>query len=497
MWVDHRSGAGGDILDFVAVHGLGLTGARDDFPRVLEETAQLLDMGPMEQGGLSSARAPRSNPARHSEEEQSGKAAELVGEIHAASVPVETSPAAMAYLRSRGIDPSLPSDVVAFLPGTLVRGVSRPMYDSLVVWAVDAAGKVTGGKRILIDQNGRPAPGDLRKLSFGRTKGAVAKLPGRTDGGPLVVAEGPETALSVWQATGLETWSTLDVGGFRNLQLPLDRKVIFCPDQDAPDSPAGEAFDEAARTHAASGVDLWIARAPEPVGSKRDLNDTLQRAGQAAVAAAIDSAERFVLRDAKGQFTGMGAMAAETPALMPRFDEPAEARKQIRRSVKSFISQALAREGQGAGQVPVLAVAATPGAGKSTITREVLTEILADGAHTSMSGDIVYYAPTLGLAEEAAEHVRSLGIEAHVIRGRSATDPASGQPMCQRADLAEEAARFGANVKTTLCERREGSRVCRCPFADNCAYRRQLKELPPARSCGSRPAAICICPTPG
>ncbi len=126
-----------------------------------------------------------------------------------------------------------------------------------------------------------------------------------------MIAEGPESALSIRQATGYETWAVFGVSGWKSAPVPSGREVIFAPDRDAPDSPAGRAFRAAVAHHVAAGCAIRIAVAPEPVGSKRDLNDTLMRAGAAAVRAAIASAR------------GVGRLVS--PALNPGQRRAAEA----------------------------------------------------------------------------------------------------------------------------------------------------------------------------
>ena len=80
--------------------------------------------------------------------------------------------------------------------------------------------------------------------------------------------------------------------------------------------------------------------------------------------------------------------------------------------------------------------------------------------------NIEIYVPDHRLAEELAERVRAVvasrrapdfaGIDTNaelrvlVIRGRGAAD-SDGEPMCQKAELAEEIGRAGLNVKDTLC----------------------------------------------
>ncbi len=258
LWHDHTAGAGGDLLDLVAVAWCGLSSARDDFPKVLEEA-------------------------------------------------------------SRGIT-DLPGDGLGYLPPVPGAGVLHPGHGALVVWARDDEGRLQGGQRILIDAEGRKAAVDVAKPSFGAIAGLPARFPARevTPGSaqdPLVIAEGPESALSIRAATGLETWAVFGVSGWKSAPVPLDREVILAPDRDAPDSPAGRAFRAAVAHHLGRGCRLKVALAPEETGSKRDLNDTLKTRGAFAVLGAIGAA-REVVRWLPGELNA-GQRAAAAAMLGP------------------------------------------------------------------------------------------------------------------------------------------------------------------------------------
>jgi len=210
---------------------------------------------------------------------------------------------ATRYLKRRGLD-RIPLTGLSALAGedagdvrdgqSAVRaGLPGTHLDALVVWAYDSTGTVTGGQRILLHSDGSKADTEIRKPSFGQIAGSVARFPARSEtepGGPLIIAEGPESALSIWQATGCETWAVFGVSGWRQAPLPMDRAVILAPDRDAPSSPAGRAFRKALAYHVGRGCRIKVAVAPETVGSKKDLNDTHRRAGERAVRDAIDAA---------------------------------------------------------------------------------------------------------------------------------------------------------------------------------------------------------------
>ena len=70
---------------------------------------------------------------------------------------------------------------------------------SLILAGTDTFGEVRFVQRIRLTIDGRKA-GRTPKLTFGVMAHAFVRLPGPTDG-PLLLAEGPETALSVWAAT--------------------------------------------------------------------------------------------------------------------------------------------------------------------------------------------------------------------------------------------------------------------------------------------------------
>jgi hypothetical protein len=468
LWSDFKRGGGGDVLDFYAVQFLGMGRARDDFPRIVDELAAWLglrrDVVPDVVQLEARRRAAREATERADEDERRRKEA-VVAAVVARAVPALRSPAE-AYLARRAVR-WFPLESVAYATGR--------EFGALVVWARDGDGVVRGGQHIAVTEDGGPAPVTPRKRTFGFVSGYPARFPGHGDDDALVVTEGPETALSVWQATGCETWAVFGVGFFRTAPLPLDRRVILCPDRDAPGSAAAAAFLEACNIHAARGVNLWIAPAPEPEASKRDLNDTLQRAGDAAVKAAVKAAKPFTPRDRRGRFTGSGAIAAE-PVSMPEFVPVGEASDRLQEVLSRALEAAVGWDDLSDEPPPVVAVAASPGAGKS----RAILEALAGVDRSRLSGDVVIYGPTLAQAEEAAVVAVARGVGWHVTRGRSARNPATGTPMCARSELAERVARAGLNVTGTLCTRtEEDGTVSTCPHFESCAYLRQWHALEP------------------
>lgn len=168
-----------------------------------------------------------------------------------------------------------------------------PTAGALILAATDPGGIVCGVQRIYLTdaaQNVRVAAGGKIKRSFGvfRDAGAVVRLPGPADG-PLLLAEGPETGLSVWASTGCETWIAL--GGIANHNPPHGRRVVVVRDDDRAQAPADKALARGLDKWRKSGVDAVVAT-PWPVRrcDKSDFNDTIREGGVAAVRERIQAA---------------------------------------------------------------------------------------------------------------------------------------------------------------------------------------------------------------
>jgi len=183
-------------------------------------------------------------------------------------------------------------------------------------------------------------------------------------------------------------------------------------------------------------------------------------------------------RQKNGRFAGSGTTLLteqEAPA-RPVFQEIQAARDHIGDTLQGFVAQALQYDDLQDGAPPVMALAATPGAGK---TGAALRELAAADL-SGLPGDVVFHSPTLALAEQAALNYEEItGNPAHVTRGRSATLPGTDDRMCQRHELAERVARAGLNVKATLCEAvDEFGYKRKCPYYAGCVYLEQWETLP-------------------
>lgn len=167
---------------------------------------------------------------------------------------------------------------------------------SLILAATTAEGTVRAVQMVRLTPSARVVlrpDGSKVKISRGALANVAVRLPGPADR-PLLLAEGPETGLSVWCATGNETWIAL--GSMARIVVPLHRMVVVCADDDLLSHPdprkvaAARALAKAVRGWRETGVLLTVATPTmERRQDKSDFNDLLQSSGTAAVRARIDA----------------------------------------------------------------------------------------------------------------------------------------------------------------------------------------------------------------
>ena len=170
------------------------------------------------------------------------------------------------YLRGRAITCPLP-DTLRFHPQCWhATGKRLPALVALV----------EGGKGFAVHRTYLRADGSGKadvapeKAMLGSVQGGAVRLSGGD--GPLVVAEGIETALSL--SSGLlhvssTVWAALSTSGVRGLHLPhASGRLTIAPDGDAAGREAAQAL--ATRAH---GMGWQVSLLPAPNG--RDWNDIL------------------------------------------------------------------------------------------------------------------------------------------------------------------------------------------------------------------------------
>lgn len=212
------------------------------------------------------------DPARLAQREAERRAEAAKRATQARAIWQDAQPVAgtvaEAYLRGRGIVCDLPP-VLRFHPETW-HGATARWLPALVALVEGSDGVAVHRTYLRGDGSGK-ADVDPPKAMLGPVVGGAVRL---TDmPGPLVVAEGVETALSL--ACGLlcvpaAIWAALSTSGIRGLHLPPQPgRLTIAPDGDEPGRAAAHALAE--RAHAL-GWAVSLLTAPEG----RDWNDILQ-----------------------------------------------------------------------------------------------------------------------------------------------------------------------------------------------------------------------------
>lgn len=180
-----------------------------------------------------------------------------------------TGTLAETYLRGRGITCAMP-ETLRF-HGECWHGPTARRWPAMVSIVEGAEAFAVHRTYLAPDGRGK-AQIDPDKMMLGYTRGGAVRLTQAQ--GPLVIAEGVETAMSL--ASGLlrapaTIWAALSTSGMRGLRLPSSRgRITIATDGDDAGQDAGREL--ACRAH---GLGWKVSILPAPQG--RDWNDILKR----------------------------------------------------------------------------------------------------------------------------------------------------------------------------------------------------------------------------
>ncbi|MBX9751424.1 MAG: toprim domain-containing protein, partial [Roseococcus sp.] len=295
-WFDHEARQGGDGLEMVKQRRSLANGAALDWARqwlgwptgrkprrkasppspgtdpMPEAAPPRVDALPAEEIPLEAIEASDRSGSTKKAAEDAKRAAKVAEIIAGCEDPHGTR--VETYLQRRGITASPLPPSIRYLP------YAYSQYGALVALATDATGEVHGLQQIYLTADGRKAPIKVQK----RTNKAhdswsdisTVRMPGRA---PIILCEGVETALSVWQATGQESWACLGISNIARAPLPEGAAVIIARDGDEPNSKADQQIRQAITILRSQGRDVTVAEPPAAM----DFNDVLQSDGADAV----------------------------------------------------------------------------------------------------------------------------------------------------------------------------------------------------------------------
>ena len=363
-------------------------------------------------------------------------------------------------------------DCVRFLPcnsSTVIEGVVAA--GALIVGVTTADGKLCAVQRIYLDHDAKNIRrDDVKKSKIKLTAGTfldgtgVVHLPGPADG-PLMIAEGPETGLSVWAATGFETWIT--VGSMAKVALPPDRRVCICRDDDKPHSAADKAITKAIVVWLTKKILVVVATPWSERRGEGDFNDVIREQGPEAVRARIDA-----------------ALNPGPPP--PTRTSIEEGRREVRNSTYRFVAENQAwdeaafrakadpEDAPDPSPPPVHLILVDTGVGKSRTARIEAVQRLLEMRSRRDKRNIGFAVPTQVLGSEQArlfeelQEFKASGLQVRIWRGRDADNPdAPAQKMCRNKDLVDEIMAHRLNVRKRACGI--------CPHVEDCAYIEQEK----------------------
>lgn len=276
QWYDHENGIGGDGLALIC-HKLGLSnGAACDWAIYwLGLDRRAANQAPRAEPTAAPAAAAPTGGSTHAD----AKAAKVAGILQQCLEPAGTC--VDAYLHSRSITARPLPRSIRYRPNAYGR------YGALVALATDAAGEVTAVQQIYLTADGRKAPLKVQKRTNKArddwSETSAVRLAGTS---PIVLVEGVETALSVWQATGYETWACLGIANIGRAPVPSGARPIVARDGDVPGSKADHQIRRAIAVLSDQGREVLVAE--PPLG--KDFNDILVEEGDDGVRRLIQSA---------------------------------------------------------------------------------------------------------------------------------------------------------------------------------------------------------------
>jgi RecA-family ATPase len=138
-----------------------------------------------------------------------------------------------AYLLSRGIDPDrVTMSIAREVQHKANKKEDTNSFPAVVFRLTDADDNATAIHAVRCPRGEKLT--NAAKITNGTVKGAAIKFPGvRTADGEIVLVEGPEDALSIWQETGIETWATCSISNLGAAPVRLGQRFVVIGDADS------------------------------------------------------------------------------------------------------------------------------------------------------------------------------------------------------------------------------------------------------------------------
>lgn len=298
--------ANGDMIDLVRwVHGLGDDKAgRHEALQIAKQHLGLAD------GKIDPAKIPQEKSEeekRQEREEDQAKRIRTANWIWQKGSPSRGRQEGLAYLRGRGITCDIPSDTLRFRKlskadlkkmGVSSSEMPATPVTSLIFASRNKEGQITAVQQVLTTE-GKKVSFDAPKRTNGHMPGSAVTLGDPGSSNNMLLVEGPETGLSVHQATGIPTKITLGTSNFTKVEIPNHIDTLITVSDMEPTGVGLASALKAAQFWARKGVkNSGIALPPHL--NDGDFNDVHQKFGEDAVRKGIEKAFFPPARDQDG-----------------------------------------------------------------------------------------------------------------------------------------------------------------------------------------------------
>jgi hypothetical protein len=244
----------------------------------------------------------------------------------------------LAYLKNRGITCDIPSDTLRFRkisPAGLEKmdvarsDIPKTPVVSLIFAARNKEGQITAVQQILTTE-GRKVQFDNPKRTNGHMPGASVMLGDPRKSTKMALVEGPETALSVFQSTGIPTQITLGSSNFTKVHVPENVEHLITVSDLEPTGVGLCSALKSAQYWKRNGIKHSGIAIP-PRLNDGDYNDVHQKFGEALVQKGINGAyfppeydqdgTILITPDARAAFFAWAKTGIEVAAKVPPKDK--------------------------------------------------------------------------------------------------------------------------------------------------------------------------------
>lgn len=314
----------------------------------------------------------------------------------------------------------------------------HPGERALIMAIRSPSGAVTAVQIVRLTRHGEKRRGPLPKKTIGRLKTAEGrsflKLPvlGGADENFLQHAEGGETGLSAWVATGVETWVAFGAG----MRPEPGRMNIMLADDDAAESDRAAALAKQIAEWTKQRLSFCVASPWEqPRGDSEDFNDVLQKGGRSAV----------YTRIRKAVLSMVGVMPAEAPRQLPTASLKS-AQFSMTRILREFFWPQSERALPAHWLFP-----ADCGSGKAELAGHCMVEGTVRAKKEGRRARYLYLVWDHRVGAQIAQRFRRMRLTVEHFRGRgNAFHPEPNAP-CQNLEAVKHAILAGQPIKPSCC----------------------------------------------